>query len=518
MKVNYPETILCKSDGSSNSEQYLARLCNDTFLSLWSFPNLFRDQGRTNSKRREPKGDGKEVCDLLVVFDEYLIIFSDKYCAFRNSGDLQVDWSRWYKKAVRDAAKQLWGAERWIFENPGNLYLDKECHRPFPLSIPCRESAIVHRIVVAHGASRECIEKLGGSGSLMINPHIIGDMHICTKDRQCLPFSIGQVNPQEGYVHVFDDTTLEIVMRALDTISDFTGYLTKKEKFIASGKLAMAAGEDDLLAYYLRGVDKNGEHTFSNDDDVDWLSIDEGLWNSFLKSPQRMAQIKANEISYSWDKLVEKFFHHITTGTSYWMTHPSIKEQERIFRFLAREDRTRRRLLAESIHELIAKTPENFRATRLILPSRPGDPYYLFLLLPKPKKGTYEEYRHARVELLQRYLKVTKLQYQNAKDIIGLATETGVSAERSEDFIYYDGRNWSEKEKKEAEEIRDELVQLGMLGKRTMFRKKAHEYPVKGSPPVLMGMKGNERNKPCPCGSGRKFKKCCGAEIFNVRH
>lgn len=24
-----------------------------------------------------------------------------------------------------------------------------------------------------------------------------------------------------------------------------------------------------------------------------------------------------------------------------------------------------------------------------------------------------------------------------------------------------------------------------------------------------------ERNKPCPCGSGKKFKKCCGASMGN---
>jgi len=59
MKVNYPETILTKSDGYTDAEMYLSRLCNDTFLSLWSYPNLFRDQGRTNSHCAEGKGDGK---------------------------------------------------------------------------------------------------------------------------------------------------------------------------------------------------------------------------------------------------------------------------------------------------------------------------------------------------------------------------------------------------------------------------------------------------------------------------
>ena len=41
-----------------------------------------------------------------------------------------------------------------------------------------------------------------------------------------------------------------------------------------------------------------------------------------------------------------------------------------------------------------------------------------------------------------------------------------------------------------------------LLSKRSMVEK--HFYP---EPPK---MKGRDRNKPCPCGSGRKFKNCCG--------
>ena len=127
MKVNYPETILTKSHGSTDAEIYLSRLCNDTFLSLWSYPNLFRDQGRTNSGRVEGKGDGKELCDLLVVFENHVIIFSDKKCAFPNNGDVKIDWIRWYKKAVKSAADQIWGAERWIDSFPDMIYIDQKC-------------------------------------------------------------------------------------------------------------------------------------------------------------------------------------------------------------------------------------------------------------------------------------------------------------------------------------------------------------------------------------------------------
>jgi hypothetical protein len=59
MEVKYPQTILTKAHGFTDDGAYLSRLCNNSFLSLWSYPNGFRDQGRTNSKRSEGKGDGQ---------------------------------------------------------------------------------------------------------------------------------------------------------------------------------------------------------------------------------------------------------------------------------------------------------------------------------------------------------------------------------------------------------------------------------------------------------------------------
>lgn len=196
VRINYPQTIINKSRGLNHSEEYLNHLCNETFLSLWSYPNIFRDQGRTNSKRNYAKGDGKELCDLLVIFDNHIFIFSDKRCEFSNNGDIQVDWSRWYKKAIYNSAKQIWGAESWIFKFPNSIYLDKKCTQPFPFKIPSKEDAIVHRIVVAHGASKECIKHFGGTGSLMIYPHITGDMHIKKEERDCIPFAVGQSKPR----------------------------------------------------------------------------------------------------------------------------------------------------------------------------------------------------------------------------------------------------------------------------------------------------------------------------------
>src|SRR5438094_7032303 len=79
-----------------------------------------------------------------------------------------------------------------------------------------------------------------------------GAQHTARRSEGGTPYAIGQVEPKRGFVHVFDDASLRIVMNTLDTITDFVGYLSKKEAFITSGGLLWAVGEDDLLAYYLR--------------------------------------------------------------------------------------------------------------------------------------------------------------------------------------------------------------------------------------------------------------------------
>src|SRR2546423_562370 len=132
----------------------------------------------------------------------------------------------------------------------------------------------------------------------------------------------------------------------------------------------------------------------------DFLSIDQGLWAQFSNHPQRLAQKRANRISYVWDSLIEHFSKHILEGTSHFYSHTEIAEREKIFRFLAREGRTRRRLLAEALLGIMRQTPVSMRGTRIVLPSYPGDPHYVFLILPKGSMGE-EEYRIRRREYLQ---------------------------------------------------------------------------------------------------------------------
>jgi hypothetical protein len=360
--LNSVAPAVTSSEGVTAAERYLAKLCKRSFLSMWSYPGVFRDQKAAVGG----KGDGKELCDLLVVFENHVIIFSDKDCGFNDTVDLQVAWARWFKKAIQNSARQVWGAERWIRQFPNRLFLDRHCTIPFPISLPDPAKMIVHRIVVAHDESRACREKLGGSGSLVLDSSLVGDSH------QYVPFTVGQIGPAKGYVHVFDDTTLDIVMSTLDTITDFTAYLTKKEQFLTGNRVIRAAGEEELLAIYLRRMNDAGEHDFVIEGDYNFLLLEEGFWEAFVHSRERQAQIESNRISYSWDALIEKFAFHAMTGTQYHTSGAPLREQEQVFRLLARESRTGRRALAICLHEVLERSINSLREARVLQPTNPG--------------------------------------------------------------------------------------------------------------------------------------------------
>jgi hypothetical protein len=487
-----------KADGVTAAEKYLARLCEKNFLSLWSYPGVYRDEGKPQNG-----GHGKEICDLLVVFGEHIIIFSDKHCQLQNSGDIQRDWQRWFKKAIHKSAEQAWGAERWIRQNATRIFLDRECKRPLPIGLPPMARAVFHLVVVAHGISpriRQCFP--GSSGSLMLNTALKGF------DKQTLPFHVGDLAPQKTFVHILDDDSLHTLMSARDTIYDFVAYLSARKNLLRGQREILATGEEQLLAIYLRNLNENYEHDFvfpiEPGQVVSKIYLPEGHWEDFQKAPERVAQLNADKISYAWDRLIEKFNYYAMRGEQYFVTDGGIKDTEQVLRFMAREPRWKRRYLAKAILDMLQTTPVDKRRLRVLPPIDKGDPFYLFLLLPTLHARTDEEYRTARRNFLESCCAVAKLEYPEAEDIVGIATEPGVNnGSRSEDAIHFDARGWNEAMAGKARELQEKL---GILRKPQQIKEYVQEYP--DVLPVSTKMK-YPRNMPCPCGSGKKYKHCC---------
>ena len=457
-----------KSAGLTASERYLAALCERSFLSLWSYPNVYRQPG-------------KELCDNLVVFRDHIIIFSDKSCEFPNTGDVAQDWRRWFKRAVLHSAQQVYGAERWLRTHPDRLFIDAKCTQPFPLILPRVQDAHFHRVVVALNAASRCREFFdnSGTGSLLLRSDIVGGAHFLN------PFTIGRIDASRGYVHVFDEITLNIALRELDTINDFTEYLARKEAVIQSDEIIGAAGEENILAHYLTELNEGGEHDIVLPNEADGVWFPDGAWASLAANAQYAAKKNADRQSYAWDELIEKFTTHITGGTLATGNEHPLSDHERGVRVMAGEGRLQRRTLVAALFNLLAITPDGRAATRLVISKQAPERAYQFLIRPWPKEETYDTYRERRTALLAAYCHVAKVRRPELLDIIGIATEPVNVDARSEDLVYIDARHWTQEDQAQTLELQ---AKTGILvsPRETAFHD--DEYPER---PMAVPMDGS---------------------------
>lgn len=506
-----------KSQGTTPSERYLAHLCQDTFLSMWSYPNLFRDQGQTGGK-----GDGKEICDLLVVCGPDIIIFSDKSCTFPNTGDVNRDWTRWFKRSIKSSAKQVYGAERWIREYSERVFVDRECTQPFPLSLAPAGDFQFHRVIVVLGAKERCQKQLGGSGSLILRPSLVGNSHIDPAAPDYAPFCVGQLDSRKGFIHVLDDVSLDIVLSELDTITDFVSYLRKKEALILAGKLEIASGEHNLMSMYLRHF-VDGQHDFEVPENCDRIAVVEGAWDKLKDHPQYMQKKRENRKSYLWDKIIDEVGEHALAGTLLPCGLASVKDVDGILRVMAREPRLNRRVLAEAMLDMISNSSKEDIATRSVLSLQDNETAYVFQFMQNPF-GDEAEYRKHRREYLDGYCFVFAWKYRQYKRVIGIATESGIdTSARSYDLVLIEIPEWTLDLEEHAERIQDERQ---ILLDRKLHQKhfECKEYPeIENNNIVVPNLREIKvpwplpsrnvrigRNENCPCGSGLKFKRCCG--------
>lgn len=481
---------MAKSPKVNASEAYLQHLCRRTFLSLWSHPNLFRDQGQVGS------GDGKEICDLLVVFGDRVIVFSDKHCQFPETAEFGVAWPRWYRRAVAESIGQVRGAERWLRRFPDRVFVDRKCSRPLPLALP--QNAKWYRVAVASGAGAACAQFFGTTrGSLMI--HSAGDYPIGPQQATPSPFTL-DLTPSDpsAIVHVLDEHSLETLLKELDTAGDFIDYLEAKERLILSGRALIAAGEEELLAVYLRHRHLGPEKVFSQFEEFTGISLDVGFWDALLQDPQFIAKKHADAISYVWDRVIEEF----TSAAVSTEAQADREERERILRLMAAQNRFERRVLAKEMVD-IAEHPAAKKGPvfRTIMPGR-DDTIFVFGAMPSFAGESLAQYRERRVFFIGAYANVIGLKYPKKSRVLGLATEPLPShSGRSHDAVLIDNTIQSDARFEEAKAVQEELG-FGNESRMRKFNLKSQEYPKlpKKSPWHL----------PCVCGSGRPYRQCCG--------
>jgi hypothetical protein len=463
-----------EAQGSTVSERALARLARKAFLSLWSYPNVYSDEGRSGGK-----GDGKELVDLLVVFGNNVLLFSDKHCAFQPNVGIKVAWPRWYKRAIEKSARQLAGAENFLRRFPHRVFLDKSCQTRLPVALPDPSIARYFLIAVTRGGHEAAVRHFGGgsSGSLMLNSRLEGDAHYEH------PFEVGFPLKNHRFVHVLDEMTVEALLDELDTVPDLVDYLACKERYFDANDIFIhVAGEEELLAQYMCTMEY-GRHALPKvPPGADAVTLLEGDWQFYRSSPQRVAKREADRVSYMWDALIEYQASFVRAGTAVGLpvTSPETIDHERVLRALAAEPRLARRELANHFRFALSKSEPGKKFARMTLSGDNMSRAYVFLTVPKPRDVDYQAYREMRSAALLTYCHGIKVRFPHVTEAVGIASEPFSEKVASQDFLYVDLTQ--EMTPEESAILKDTMEELDVLQAPAKDMQylgmKAHEFPI----------------------------------------
>ena len=376
------------------TEKFVAELCRTSFLSFWSFPNPIG------------KKLNKELCDLLVVCDPDIIIFSVKEIIIKDSGDYEVDSERWERKAINESVDQIYGAERIIMLKEEVLLNDKSTI----IKLPEKGIRNIYRVAVAFGRGEKFSLKMGDFG--------------------------------KGFVHVFDERSIQIVLSELDTVTDFISFLKAKEEFISKRIRHIAFSGEDYLAVYLQ----NG---FDIPAGVDLLMIDSESWNGYIKSEEYLNEKEENKISYVWDSIIETLCEDFKTNNLIDIV--SRADLEISLRLMNKETRFGRRQLSKMLMAVVDNSAKQKVKARIVHTELENSPLYVIMTRP------HNDRMFGRKELHLRCL-VARSMFPKKNIVIGLATENfEKGAGHSLDIIYMDLTYWTEIHQREAEDIKNDL-------------------------------------------------------------
>lgn len=400
---------------TTKGEAQLERLAKRVFLDLWTHVTPWR-----------PKSvDGKlvpvELCDLLIVYRNVILIISEKDYAFPQSGDMTVRWDRWKKKSILKSADQAIGAKRWVLRNPHEVYVDRRLEYPIP-NVPI--DAEVHLVLLCRNSNSACLEYFSGdTGTFCISAD---DIELGT------PFVVNQ-RVQGTFVHVFCEASFELITRFIDTPEDFINYLRERNALFQSAASVQVKGEEGLVAHYLKNINAEGQHTLEKiyrmASGNDMIYFDEDDFQTLYFDARFKRRLDADQISYQWDRLLNKFARNLREGTSINPDGVSIGQRESGLRYLAMENRTERRLIMQGLSEwgeMFAERPNSARAILRGQHASGERVAYVFLQVDRDNEiseSKYNLYRQRRVSMLFAHMLGVLEKDKSIEVVIGLSFE-----------------------------------------------------------------------------------------------
>lgn len=487
-----------KSNGVNRQERLLAAMAENSFLSLWSYPNVYTDEGYQKNKQ------GTELCDLLVVFGDSVILFSDKEVAFKAHGDPNVAWSRWYRRAIIGSHAQLIGALKSLKNDNLDFYLDSKCTNPFPFDL--KKVKNFHLVATTNDISNHTSRYYEGSAhSNYTLPYFS-----VLPDPQS-PFVLTDINDGKHFIHTFDGAALKLLFSELDTINDFLSYLISRHSLIRNqfGYVVAYNGEEELLSVFLnnRTYDERGESCVDlildkvKKADAGAVSLEHGLWGDYLQSAERKSYESIRKYGAYFDIFLERISDAVIQGNVGLGQDAEIQSHEQVLRILASENRLCRIEIGRNFQDKLNSTPQNARSARALRSLTDSNLIYVFLLLPRDKGQSYKDYRDERSAYALMYANVISCE-KGFSRVVVIATEPLLSDGRSEDVYGFEfPAPFTPEARRSIRKMREEMEIFthNVAGSRSRVYMDSLSSASNKIP----------RNIKCPCGSGIKYKKCC---------
>lgn len=270
----------------NQGEEFVNLIANNIFLEYWCYPNP-----------KDEKGNKKEICDLLIIFRDTLIIISVKNYDFKNNYD------RYFNNTIEKALKQIQGAEKKLFGNK-NIFI-KHPKKDIELFDKKRYLKIFRIIVNL------------GKGLKFYHP--------------------SRYTKSGKHVTIMDGTAWFAITNEMNTITDLANYLSTREKLFSNKSVIMlfcsddefdeethekfkkrviktqiedekhiyiSGSELDLLASYIKNSNNYPENVLSNSYDSMFLEIDKS-WINLISDPLFKEKKKKDRQSFFIDKLIQ---------------------------------------------------------------------------------------------------------------------------------------------------------------------------------------------------------------------
>lgn len=358
------------------AEQLVHDLALKTFLTDWCYLN-------------PQLPNGKELCDLLVVFDDVAVIWQIK--------DLKLDEDGSYKRLeVEKNLKQLSGARRQLFDLKTKIVLGNPRRGKEPFDAESIKDIYLISVLMGEGEDH---------------------------------FSLVETI-RDYTVHVFTRDSTQIILRELDTITDFCKYLREKEKLVSQDKeITIIGGEEELLAEYLMN-----NHSFAGLSKYSRVIMSEGKWKSLQESAQFKAKKKLDKISYGWDNIIDR-------------AHEGSAQYELVARELARPNRFERRSLSKTFYDAHVKAHEDREKDLLRRIVVAEGVTYCFLFADDP------EPRERRRAMLEKMCYVARGIHTQNRKVIGIATGKKIRPTCSYDYCVMYLPDWTEEHQRMMKEI-----------------------------------------------------------------